>query len=267
MSAAFQFPVAVTAESAARWLMAREDRIVASPTVGDDVPVSYLMFLRAQPVLGQSVHTLLDRDPDRGVYGGVSYCMDRAPRVGERLRGVAEVTDRKTVDGPRGTLQITTLTVRYTVGSSDPFISETVRMIDLPARPVTGHPPYRAKHRAAGTHIADLPAVSHRQAAWMAAATGDMNRLHFDPDYATGRGFKNIVVPAPLLTALVERAVTAHLGSAPERLDLRFHAPTYPGDPLELWAESTDDGLHLEVVSSSALRVEGRAVPADGGQA
>lgn len=261
MSAAFTFALAVTAESASRWHMARDGAIAPAPQA--PLPLSYFVFLRAQPILGKSIHAMLDRDPDRGLYGGVSYRLARRPRPGARLDAEAVVRSRKRVDSPRGELTVTTLDTTYRDGA-EACLTETVRMIDLPARGRDDRPPPAPEPRAARyPKLADVPALDRRRMAWMAVETGDMNRLHFDPAYAKGRGFRDVVVPAPLITATLERLIGAHFATAVAEIDVRFHAPSFPDEAMTLHGAAEGDGLAFELFAGGVLRADGRASPGE----
>lgn len=256
MSAAFTFAVEVTAESAARWHMARDGAIAPAPA--GPLPLSYFVFLRAQPILGKSIHAILDRDPDRGLYGGVGYRLARRPEPGARLDAAAVVRSRKQVDAPRGRITVTTLDTSYSDDAGH-CLSETVRMIDLPARKA-GDPPPPAPETRAPSHpkLADFPPLERRQMAWMAVETGDMNRLHFDPAYARGRGFKDVVVPAPLITASLEKLIAGTLGAPVREIDVRYHAPSFPDEAMTLHGRAEDGALAFELFAGNVLRADGR---------
>lgn len=257
MEPVLAFDLPVTGQSVARWMMARDDRITAPPPDGAPLPLSFLVFLRAQPILGLSLHAALGRDPDRGLYGGVSYRAPDLPRVGQALRGSSAVTARKTVDSPRGPMTITTLLTRYAGASLAP-VEESVRMIDLPPGPAPIASPPPRDPSPGFAPLAVLAPITRRQVSWMTVETGDVNHLHFDTAYASGRGYRDIVVPAPLISALVERELTRHGGPVVE-LDLRFQAPTHPGDELALFGRHDGDQMQIEVFAGGTLRLEGRA--------
>jgi acyl dehydratase len=255
MSAIPEFALHAAPESVARWAIGRDGRIGPLPAPGTSLPLAYLVFLRAQPLLGVSVHALLGRDPERGLYGGVSYRAARIPRVGESLLGSGEVTSRRQVGTPRGDLTITTLAVGYRVGD-ELVVEETVRMVDLPAGPP--QPPARGPRRApAGPKVAELAPITRTQIAWLTVETGDMNPLHLDAPYAARRGYPDVVVPGTLTAALVERAITGALGRWPRALDVRLHAACYPGEPLTLHAATAPEGLAFELFAGDELRAEG----------
>ena len=89
-----RFDIAITPESVSRWIMGRDGGFPSRrPKVGDDVPLSYLFFLRSQPAAGISIHAELGRDPDRGLFGGVRYERQRGVNVGDTLTAHATVTD------------------------------------------------------------------------------------------------------------------------------------------------------------------------------
>ena len=63
MTLPLSFNLAVTPESLARWQIGRDGVQAGTCKDGDAVPLTYLVFLRAQPLIGTSFHEILDRDP------------------------------------------------------------------------------------------------------------------------------------------------------------------------------------------------------------
>jgi len=257
------FSVDLSAEHAARWLFARDGTWPRTPQAGDPLPMSWAVFLRLQPILGVRIHDLLDRDPHRGLYGGVVYRASRPLTVGQRLDATATVTDRREIDSPRGRLQVTTLTTVYRDGG-EPVLEEAVQMIDLPASPPSpeSRPLAQAQPASppAGQAIAALEQGFDRtRIAWMTAATGDTNPLHLDRHYAARRGFDDVVVPAPLITAWVEQAlVTRHQGAALSLLELRFQGATLPDQSLSLHGSESAGPDRIELRSGDQVRARGR---------
>lgn len=136
MSAVPAFVVAATPEAVARWRFGRDGVIAPPPPQGSPLPLAFLVFLRLQPQHGVSIHHLLDRDPDRGLYGGVTYRTARTPRVGDSFAAAGSVTDRREAAGPRGTMLLRTFETRYADAAGE-VVTEAVRMIDLPPGPPT----------------------------------------------------------------------------------------------------------------------------------
>ncbi|MCS6920944.1 MAG: MaoC/PaaZ C-terminal domain-containing protein [Elioraea sp.] len=261
MSAFPAYEIHVTRESVSRWLLGRDGHTGPPPADGVPVPLAYFVFLRMQPILGVSVHALLGRDPDRGLLGGVTYRAERLPRVGECLRAQAAVTERKTVDGARGKLTLTTLANRYRNGKGT-VLEEAVRMVDLPPGP--SQPPARGPHGAPRfPRLAELAPLTRVQIAWLTVETGDMNPLHLDPAYAKSRLYPEVVVPGTLIAALAEREAVRALAAPLAELDLRLHAPTYPGEALAFHGGATSAGLEFEMLCGEELRATGRARAAD----
>jgi hydroxyacyl-ACP dehydratase HTD2-like protein with hotdog domain len=251
------FELVATPESVSRWQIGRDGRIGPVPRSGTALPLSYLVFLRVQPILGVSIHRLLERDPDRGLFGGVTYRAARVPRVGERFSASGSVTGRKQVSSPRGELTITTLVSSYRDAGSV-VVEESVRMVDIPAGPPS--PPAPAARRAPRhPKLADIAPITRTQIAWLTVETGDANALHFDPAYAASRLYPDVVVPGTLLAAVIEREAARVLGAPLLELDLRLLAPTYPNEPLALHSSRGAQGLHFELLSGDQVRAEGLA--------
>jgi hydroxyacyl-ACP dehydratase HTD2-like protein with hotdog domain len=252
-----EFSVAATPESVSRWLIGRDGAVAAPPKEGSPLPLSYLVFLRVQPILGVSIHRLLERDPDRGLYGGVQYRAERTPRVGEVFIASSNVTSRREVASPRGTLVLRTLETQYR-NSGSTVVTESVRMVDLPQGPPQA--PSRGPGRApAFPRIAEIAPIARTQIAWLTVETGDLNALHLDSSYAASRLYPDVVVPGTLTVAILERELGRALGRAPRILDLRLTSASYPGEAWALHAVAKGPGLAFEVFAGGELRAEGSA--------
>lgn len=109
--------------------------------------------------------------------------------------------------------------------------------------------------------------VTPVQLALFAAASGDHNPLHLDPDAARAAGFERPVVHGMFTMALAGRLFTQHLGTGcVRRLHTRFGGVALAGDTLSLAAtlERVDEGLAhyalrgitgrgIDVVTGSAI--------------
>lgn len=256
-----EFELPLAPEAVARWFYARDGKLGAVAAAGTPVPLPYLVFLRAQPRLGLSFHELLDRDPDRGLYGGVAYRRFAPLLAGQTLRASSEVTAREKVESAAGVLTVTTFTTTYRVGAAV-HATEAVRMIDLPpGRPGPGpaQPARAPRHPRAGA----VPPIRRSQVAWLTVETGDTNALHLDARYAASRGFPDVVVPATLLTALIERELGGTAGREVTALSVRYHAPTYPDEALELFATDGDGTTAFEAFAGDSLRASGQLTYGD----
>jgi acyl dehydratase len=253
-----EFGIELTPEALVRWRIGRDGHIAPPPAAGDRVPLSYLVFLRAQPVLGVDFRELLGRDPDRGLYGGVSYRQLRPLAIGQRLQARSVVTSRREVDSPRGRLVITTLLTIYRHQGED-HATEEVRMIDLPPAPDAPPPAQEpARHASAHPLLATAPAVTRSQVAWLTVETGDTNALHLDARYAASRHYPDVVVPATLITSVLEREIEVATRARIVALDVRYLAPSHPGDAFAIQATREGDELAFEAVAGGSLRAQGR---------
>ncbi len=261
-----EFTIDVTAESVRRWKMGRDGVFPADhPETGEDVPLSYLFFLRCQPAQGISIHAELGRDPDRGLFGGVRYERGCGVRVGDRLDGKAHVTERKSVDSPRGAMVLTTLVNEWRA-ESHLAVTETVRMVDLPPGPPA---PPTAGHDAdpSLTPIGAPVSFTRTQIAWLMVETGDTNALHVDRNYAVSRLFPDVVVPGTLIVPIAEKALSTAAGRPLSVLDCRFRAPTFPDEEIVVTAaEDGEPGAwRFEVVGDGKVRAIGKASTAADG--
>lgn len=87
--------------------------------------------------------------------------------------------------------------------------------------------------------------ISPLQLALFAAASGDHNPLHLDPEVARRAGFERPVVHGMLTMALAGRLFTQRFGAGCVRqLQTRFAGVALVGDVIELAAtlEQADDG-------------------------
>lgn len=261
-----RFETAITPESVSRWIMGRDGAFPSRrPEPGDEVPLSYLFFLRSQPAAGISIHAELGRDPDRGLFGGVRYERHRGARVGDTLTADATVTERKTVESPRGDILLTTLVNEWRTGD-DLAVSETVRMVDLPPGP----PSAPADGPAADTSlsaISDAVSFNRTQIAWLTVETGDTNALHLDRTYAQSRLFPDVVVPGTLIVPVAEKALSDHIGVPLQALDVRFRAPTFPEEDIVVTTlpDEKPQTWRFEVLggASRTVRAMGRATVSD----
>jgi hydroxyacyl-ACP dehydratase HTD2-like protein with hotdog domain len=252
-----EFTLQATPESVARWRLGRDGALAAPPSEGDPLPMSYLVFLRVQPILGLSIHRQLDRDPDRGLYGGVNYRAARLPRVGEMFIAGGNITSRREVASARGTMVLRTLETQYR-NAGNAVVTESVRMVDLPPGPPAD--PSRGPRRPPSQpKVADLAPVTRTQVAWLTVETGDTNALHLDSAYAASRRYPDVVIPGTLTVAVLERELERVLGRAPRALDLRLTAASYPGEAYALHAGARDGGVAFELFCGDELRAEGSA--------
>jgi hydroxyacyl-ACP dehydratase HTD2-like protein with hotdog domain len=253
-----EFALQATPESVARWRIGRDGAVAPPPREGDPLPLSFLVFLRVQPILGLSIHRQLDRDPDRGLYGGVRYQAARAPRVGETFIASGVVTSRREVATERGTLVLRTLETQYR-NAATTVVTESVRMVDLPPGPPR-EPSRGPSKPPSWPRIAELAPVTRTQLAWLTVETGDLNALHLDAAYAASRRYPDVVIPGTLTVAILERELARALGRPPRMLDLRLTAASYPGEPWQLHTGAAEGGgLAFELYCNGELRAEGSA--------
>ncbi len=70
-----------------------------------------------------------------------------------------------------------------------------------------------------------------------ADVSGDRNPLHIDPDFAAATPFGRTIAHGQLLLGIIGREIAAHWEprwSATGRLQVKFVAPVYTGDEVEV---------------------------------
>lgn len=254
------FSIDITPESYCRWLVGRDDALPEKlPETGADVPLSYLFFLRSQPAAALSIHAALGRDPDRGLFGGVRYQRHAGICVGDTLDAVSRIAERKSADSPRGEMILTTLVNEWRTGDKL-AVTETVRMVDLPPGPPSA-PSAGPAMDTALPPVGDPTSFSRRQIAWLTVETGDMNALHLDRDYAATRLFPDVVVPGTLIAPFAEKVLTGVVGKPLDLFDVRFRAPTFPGEEITVTAKEDQDPKEwrFEISGNGTVRAVGRA--------
>jgi acyl dehydratase len=133
----------------------------------------------------------------------------------------------------------------------------------------------------------DLAALSEADLASYAAASGDDNPLHTDPEHARAAGMGGVIAHGMLVMGYLGRVAAALAGPAAlRRFQVRFRDPTRPGEALrcggqvravyeqggeglvaaELWVRAADGALKASGSMLAALpRRPGE--PAEQGQA
>jgi acyl dehydratase len=110
--------------------------------------------------------------------------------------------------------------------------------------------------------------ITEDQPARYAAASGDHNPIHLDPEFARSVGLPGVIVHGMCTLGVASRLIVAHAcgGDATRlaRLAVRFARPVLPGQEVtvRLWAAGRQDALELHVFD--ALNPAGKAVLQDG---
>jgi len=251
------FSLDLSSDCIARFLVARDGVLPSrQPASGDPVPVAALSFLRVQPARCVSVHRLLERDPDRGMFGGVTYHVDGPLYVGQVIAAQSIVTERQQVPSPRGVLTLTTMETMWSAGESVAVV-ERVRMVDLP--PDSGPPADGPEDDGTIPAVMRLPGFSRVQVAWMCVECGDLNPLHLDQDYARRRGFFDVVVPGPSVVAAVERDLSTFAGCLLSAVQVRLRAPVFPGQDLDLCVAEEKGQWRFRLVGEGKVKADGWA--------
>jgi acyl dehydratase len=88
---------------------------------------------------------------------------------------------------------------------------------------------------AEGSDITPLDKLpTTRQLVMWAGASGDYNPIHYDKDYAQGRGLSGVVVPGQLVCAFLGQLVTDWMGEQGtlKKLSCSYKGMNYPGEAI-----------------------------------
>jgi acyl dehydratase len=103
--------------------------------------------------------------------------------------------------------------------------------------------------------------VSAVDLALFAAASGDHNALHLDPDVARAAGFEKPLVHGMLTMAFAGRLITQHFGAGcVRRLQTRFTGVVMVGEALELAGTLSAVQATHAVYALRVTTADGRAV-------
>lgn len=108
--------------------------------------------------------------------------------------------------------------------------------------------------------------VDEDQSVRYAQASGDMNPLHTDPEFAKKAGLPNVILHGLCTMAIASRAVIRGAADGDltrlHRFKVRFAAPVFPGDTLvtSVWRDGEEDLGDTEHVHVMTRTQDGRAV-------
>lgn len=196
--------------------------------------------------------------PATRLNAGQEFRFQRRLVAGETIVVRARLTDAVAKTGRSGELLFVTTEIDYGTpgGDSIGVCLQTTVHRPLGDESRSGDP--GAPVRAPGHHASGLPGVSSvtlpacdpRRLVQWAAASGDLNPLHYDADQARREGYPGIIVTGSLKVALLEAALQRWRPAAwIASLDLRHTAWDLAGDPLEArWdGEGPGPSLRAEV--------------------
>ncbi|MFA5517918.1 MAG: MaoC/PaaZ C-terminal domain-containing protein [Spirochaetota bacterium] len=93
---------------------------------------------------------------------------------------------------------------------------------------------------------------------YYAAASGDFNPLHIDPELAQSFGLKRNILHGLCTIALVVDAVGSKIGNpaAVKKFKCRFVSPVYPGDMINISIKEIEDSIvELEVINQDNNKI------------
>ena len=108
----------------------------------------------------------------------------------------------------------------------------------------------------AGAEITELiKEPSTRQLVMWAGASGDLNPIHYDKDYATKRGLPGVVVHGQLASCFMAQMVTDWIGEkgSLKKLNINYKSMSSPGEKLickgKVTGKSVEDGESIVTAS------------------
>jgi acyl dehydratase len=255
VGASFEVPAfTVTAEQIEAYADATLDSL---PAYRGQSPLAPPVF-GIVPVWKGVQAALADRDLGidvaRVVHGEQRMRFQRALRAGERLHSTGELSS---VD-ERGENEIFVLSFTI-VADGEPVVTQDVVCVSRGTagggEAASGRRPGSARPKAEGggerepdeTRVVDLPEdITYRYA----AASGDDNRIHVDPEFAREAGLPGIIVHGLcMLSIALQGVVERFAGGDPDRvrsLGVRFSRPLRPGTPLETRIWNDPEGVRFE---------------------
>ena len=108
------------------------------------------------------------------------------------------------------------------------------------------------KHLEIGQTASTKRTFTWQDLAEYADLTGDANPLHTDPDYARRAGFKDVIIPGPLLSGMFSNLLGTKLpgrGTNWLKQVLHFPAPAYRGDEITAKVEIIRLRPHNDLVN------------------
>jgi acyl dehydratase len=222
-----------------------EDRSGAAPpgpTGGAPAASPLHAFVLASPAFDQALSGL---SPAGRVHLSQEVHLQRLVRPDER------VTIEVTVLGARREPRGVRLALRSVLAGSDgsPFAELVTGALLVGATapaPFGDIPPHPTPGSAAGPATVVTRQVSAEMVRRYAAASGDDNPIHLDPEAARAAGFPGVIAHGMSVLALVCEEVTdryaAGDAAAIRGIGGRFCAPVLPGQPLDITLQPDGEG-------------------------
>ena len=218
--------------------------------VGDELPI-YRQTGLAPPLyaaaaaLGLLLKTL---QLPPGAIHSLQEINTRSPiAIGGELQAVANLERPR----QRGGLQFITASCALTAVADDPSavpapaLTGKTTVMAPPESGLNDSPDNPAPRKTPAPNPSDLPVISRQitpeRLQAYAAAAGDHNPLHLDPDFAAATRFGGIIAHGMLTLAFLSEMLTAALGQrwlTAGSLRARFKGAAYIGDTVETWGRA-----------------------------
>jgi acyl dehydratase len=106
-----------------------------------------------------------------------------------------------------------------------------------------------------------IKTVTAQEVDHFAQISGDNNPLHMDDSFARDRGFQGRVVHGALLISYISQMIGVHIpgkGCLWQNLSVKFHAPCFIGDTIEIKAQvdQVSEAVHVMVLAITVDNVK-----------
>lgn len=184
-------------------------------------------------------------DLPRRMWAGGELVIERAPRVGERLRRSSRIVDVQAKQGRSGPLVF--VTVRHEIhGDVDGLLRLQERQDIVYRGPGVQPAPATAAEAAPRADWQYSVRPDTVMLFRYSALTFNGHRIHYDPDHAVQtEGYPGLVVHGPLTATLLAGALERQLGrGALTRFAFKAASPAFVAQELILCGRSEGDGRH-----------------------
>lgn len=232
----FDYPI--DGPSAERWHLAVDETLPV-----DSVSPIYPAILAATPMRQVCDDILGEETVNQSPYASQDLHFSFVPTIGETMTTEAHL---QSITQRRGRSR---LTVGFETRVNGRLAIRQYHTAAVPFEVSDGHlgedPPVIEPLDAVAFTRSSTVAIAVDQAQRYGEATDELGPIHTSDDYARSVGFPKVILHGPCTMAMAYRAIrelTPHESSRVARFAVRFAAPAFPGDALEM---NVSDALDL----------------------